>query len=380
MNGKSYCFFSAQFLPHLGGVEKYTYNLAKKLVEKGNSVTIVTSNVDKVNTFEVMDGIKVYRMPCFAMMAGRFPIPKINRMFCKIHKVISKKKYDKVIINTRFYLHSLYGMWFGWKNKIRSICIDHGTGHLSLGNKYLNYFANVYEHTITVIEKLFCEEFFGVSEECVKWLRHFHIIGRGVLYNAIDLKEIERMYVDSNYSYKNELKISDKALVITFTGRLIKEKGIYPLINAVVELNKKEKNIYLLIAGDGPERDNIKKRQTDNIILLGMITHKNIVDLLKETDIFCLPTAYPEGLPTSVLEAAACKNFIITTQRGGAKELIVDESYGIVLEDNNALTVKDAIAGVIDRPKYRREASERTYCFLGEKFTWDVVAEKVMNL
>lgn len=42
---KTYCIFAAQYFPHLGGVERYTYNLAKQLIQDGNKVIIVTSNV-----------------------------------------------------------------------------------------------------------------------------------------------------------------------------------------------------------------------------------------------------------------------------------------------------------------------------------------------
>lgn len=52
MQKKSYCFFSAQYLPHMGGVENYTYHLAKELVRRGNKVTIVTSNVENVDLYE----------------------------------------------------------------------------------------------------------------------------------------------------------------------------------------------------------------------------------------------------------------------------------------------------------------------------------------
>ena len=57
---KQYCIFAYQFLPHTGGVERYTYNLAKKLIERGNQVTVVTSNVGDYADFEKMDGIRVY--------------------------------------------------------------------------------------------------------------------------------------------------------------------------------------------------------------------------------------------------------------------------------------------------------------------------------
>ena len=49
---KHYCIFSAQYLPHMGGVERYTYNLAKKLCEYGNEVTIVTSNGCDLSSYE----------------------------------------------------------------------------------------------------------------------------------------------------------------------------------------------------------------------------------------------------------------------------------------------------------------------------------------
>ena len=39
---RRYCIFAAQYFPHLGGVERYTYNLAKKLIEAGDEVTVVT--------------------------------------------------------------------------------------------------------------------------------------------------------------------------------------------------------------------------------------------------------------------------------------------------------------------------------------------------
>ena len=46
---------AAQFLPHLGGVERYTYNLAQKLIEKGNEVTVVTSDVSSKTNYEAIE-------------------------------------------------------------------------------------------------------------------------------------------------------------------------------------------------------------------------------------------------------------------------------------------------------------------------------------
>ena len=62
---KTFCIFSANFLPHVGGVERYTYNLAKHLISMGHRVIVLTSNVYKLKAKEDVERIVVYRMPCF---------------------------------------------------------------------------------------------------------------------------------------------------------------------------------------------------------------------------------------------------------------------------------------------------------------------------
>ena len=42
--GKKYCIFAAQFLPHMGGIENYTYNISKELIRRGNQVVVITNN------------------------------------------------------------------------------------------------------------------------------------------------------------------------------------------------------------------------------------------------------------------------------------------------------------------------------------------------
>ena len=56
---KKYCIFAAQFLPHMGGVENYTYNISKELIKRGNKVTVVTNNTTGSVTREKMEGIEI---------------------------------------------------------------------------------------------------------------------------------------------------------------------------------------------------------------------------------------------------------------------------------------------------------------------------------
>ena len=373
------CIFAAQYFPHLGGVERYTYNLSKKLIELGNEVTVVTSNVQHLQEYEKMDGVPVYRMPCINLLYGRYPVLKFNNSFFKIHRILRKKEFDFVIVNTRFYIHSVYGQWFGRTQNAKVITIDHGTSHLSVNNKVLDYIGGIYEHAITKVGQMFCKEYYGVSKACTEWLKHFHIKAKGVLYNSVDLDTIQKILDEHDERYREKYAVNRDAVVITFTGRLLPEKGIPQLLEAMKRINRERENVYLFIAGDGDLEKLVNDNKTSNIIPLGRLSFEEVIKLLSETDIFCLPS-FSEGFSTSILEAIACKCFVVTTERGGARETFPSDDYGIVIKNNDVDILTNALLDAIDDEDRRKKAVDLASNRLKDNYTWDIVAAKVMKL
>ena len=260
--------------------------------------------------------------------------------------------------------------------------VDHGTGHLSVHNPVGDWMCRVVEHTLTVIDKHYCKDFYGVSGACTEWLEHFHIKAKGVLYNAVDLDEIESIKSRTTLrDFRYEFGIPENAIVVAFTGRLLKEKGILQLTDAVLRLRNEKIPVYLFIAGDGDEESNLRAKasKTEGIVLLGRLDFEDVIGLLMQADIFCLPSD-SEGFSTSVLEAAACRCYIITTEHGGAKEMITDSTYGKIIKTNDLETITDALREVIPQKEYREKAAEKTYRRLKDNYTWEIVAEKVHQL
>lgn len=383
---KKYCIFSAQYLPNIGGVERYTYYIAKKIVEAGDKATIVTSYMKGEPIHEIKDGIEIYRVPSFSFMNGRFPVIKPNSNLRKIMRSLELKEFDLVIVNTRFYLLSLYGMRFAKKNKIKCITIEHGTSHLTFNNKYLDKLEHIYEHIITLLDKFYCKNYYGVSQACCEWSGHFGIKSKGVLYNAVDIREIEALIEEPVTDYKSEYGICEDDVVVSYTGRLLREKGIPQLLEVVKNL-KYDKRIVLFLAGDGPLDDVVRLVveecndgvRKNKIIPLGRIDFPHVAALLKITDVFCLPSD-SEGFPTSVLEAAAAKCFVITTYNGGAKELIKGNEYGIIMPDNRIQTLENSMNMALKDEEYRRRAVEKTYEALTREFTFDATVEKIRRI
>ena len=72
--------FSGYYLPHLGGVERYTYNLAKKLKNMGYKIIIVTSRYDEnLKEIEDTEYAKIFRLPTYKIVSSRYPINKQNK-------------------------------------------------------------------------------------------------------------------------------------------------------------------------------------------------------------------------------------------------------------------------------------------------------------
>ena len=87
-----------------------------------------------------------------------------------------------------------------------------------------------------------------------------------------------------------------------------------------------------------------------NIHFEGKISYNEVMALCNQTDIFVHPSMYPEGLPTSILEAGLMKNAVIATDRGGTVEVINDPKYGIIMEENLE-SLKTNLQYLLDNPE-----------------------------
>ena len=359
---KHFCFFSALYVPHPGGVERYTYNLAKELIQRGHRVTVVTCNTEGTEAhFVSEEGISVYALPCFPLMGGRLPLPKVNGAFRKWMKALYACDFDAVVVNTRFYLHSLLGARFAKKRGLPAIVIEHGSAHLQMGAKPLNLLCGWYEHFVTAILKRYCQNYYGVSQAACDWLGHFGISSKGILYNAVPEAEIEAILQSDLPSFREKYHIPEDALVFSYIGRLVKEKGAHSAVNGFCEACKKtDKKMYLLLAGDGYLQQSLAQSAPENVIFLGKIPYTSAIRLHAESDFYCLPSD-SEGFCTSVLEAIVCDSVVVATNVPGVNPIIEDGVSGILLSENSAEAVETGIlraAALENRQEYAEKAKQ----------------------
>ena len=145
--------------------------------------------------------------------------------------------------------------------------------------------------------------------------------------------------------------------IILMASRLTKEKNIGLAIKAMAEIIKKHPKTGLVIAGDGPEKENLKFK-IKNLNLSGNVILEPWTDDLasyyKTADLFLLTSNY-EGYGMAVVEAMAAGCPVITTDVGLAGEILINKKDGLVVSvgDKNKLT--DAILALVENPGLRAE-------------------------
>jgi len=109
---------------------------------------------------------------------------------------------------------------------------------------------------------------------------------------------------------------------------------------------KKNHKVHLTLLGDGPEKENLRKlinslSLSDHVTLEGY--QKNPYTYFSNADLFVLSSRY-EGLPNAMLESLACGTPVVAFNcPGGIDEIIVNESHGALVPENDVQALSTAI-------------------------------------
>lgn len=365
---KTIAIFSGYALPHLGGVERYTENLKNELINNGCKVIIVSSNYDRTTEYKIKDNdTTYYKVPVYKIFSSRYPIVKHNKEYRKIIKDLETEKIDRIIVNTRFYLTSLMGAKFGKKHNIEVSLIEHGSSHLSVNNVVLDFFGKIYEHILTHFVKKYVDKYYGVSSDATNWQKHFGITSDGIWYNSV-------------YRFDKGMKIekSKKEIIFLYAGRVLKQKGVEDAIIAFNKLSKGYKNIKLWIAGDGDQLQYLVDKYGKNkkITFYGKLDFEKVKELYSKANVFLHPSKYPEGLPTSIIEAGLLECAIIASPRGGTRTFINNDN-GRIIENNEELY--KSMKELIDNPNMIIKMGKNMKQTVIDNFIWDKNCKKILK-
>jgi glycosyltransferase involved in cell wall biosynthesis len=180
--------------------------------------------------------------------------------------------------------------------------------------------------------------------------------------------------------------IRKKYLQILFPARILRDKGIVEFIEAAKIIRNAMKGKVLFVIAGNIDTENLASLSLEEIN--GLLEkeyiewigyQKNMVDVYKSSDIVVLPS-YREGLPKSLIEAAASGRPIITTNVVGCKECVIDGYNGFLVPPKSASELAKAISILIEDENLRSKFGKNSRKLAEKEFSIDSVIKSTFNL
>lgn len=178
---------------------------------------------------------------------------------------------------------------------------------------------------------------------------------------------------------------TDGPVRLLFVGRLNAFKNVEMLIEVASRLKSMGvDNFELQLAGEGEQRSNlerlvVEKGLTRQVRFLGWVDRMAIVEVYRQADLFVTATTW-EGMPNTVLEAMACGLPIVGTRASGLGELVREGVNGYLVDINDAATLSERLADLIDNSHERRRMGKESRKIAEQEFAWDYIAEQYVEI
>jgi glycosyltransferase involved in cell wall biosynthesis len=378
-----------QVIPHyvpafrFGGPLQVAHSLAKALVQRGHEVSVCTTNIaGNSKNLEVpldqpvdVDGVKVYYEPVGHFRAWGYSPSLVRRV-------------ELLAADANFVLVHNYFQYAGWSSAVCARTLGKPYiifPHASLKRQSIrssSYFAKCFYLWLLERKNYECAEYiaFNAEEELEDSVYSKNGI---VVPNGVD--PLDFIDLPSHGGFRSRHPQVGNKLIFLFLGRIdIKQKALDVLVKAFAIRVKAASEAVLVLAGPSIGRDQARLHNlvqhlglSERVFFTGLISGKDKYELLRDADVFILPSRY-EGSSIAVLEAMASGLPIVLSDRCGLHREIDSNGCGLVVrpEVQHVASAMVAMEDPAMRAKYGKQSRQLVLL----KYSWPQIAEGLEKL
>lgn len=294
-------------------------------------------------------GFVIHELPLSRSGVDVFSELKLIYIIYNLIRKVSPEILHMITIKPVLY-GGLISRFFSVKKRIASIS---GLGYVFISQniraRFLKFFIVKFyrmglskNNAFVIFQNNSDQELF-LKEKIISKKQAFLIRGSGV--NLLD------------YKYYPEPKGKP---VVMFLARLLKDKGLVEFLESARLLKSKDIDARFVLVGDIDlhNPNSITKEELSLYIKDGTVEawghSKHVQEIIPKSNIMVLPS-YREGLPKSLIEAAACGRAVITTDVPGCRDAIEKDVTGLLVEPKNVKSLADAIFLLLHNDELREQ-------------------------
>ena len=338
----------------IGGAEKLLVNIINQQIQQHEVHLLYLKPIDDL--IHLLDKqVQVQQIPLSVSV-----ISKLKSYFLKV---------QPDIIHTHLGHADILGMWVARKLKAKVFCTMH---NIYFKQNFVDILIfRVYKYLFKKLKANI--RVISISKSVEKHV--INVLGLPkkqsfILYNAIPPIQLNKP--------KQEEKTHTVNLL--FIGRLVKQKSIKTLLDAIKFL--KQKDVFLTIVGEGVLEKELKEYVVkneieNNVNFVGKQLNTN--SYYQNADIFILPSIW-EGFGIVILEAFSTKTAVIASNIEGPSELITHQKNGLLFPVKNAKELAKNIDLLIKDNKLRNSLAEEGFKNFNEKYHIDTYVQNLEKL
>ncbi len=354
------------FPPAVGGIQTYSYQVAKNLSALGEEVIVLAPHIKGDQGFDCRQSFKVIRIR-----------QKIYLYFIFLYALL-RFRTDKILITQRADYAAL-AFWANLVLRVPYFIVVHGGEILLAGRR-----KSIRKHfrraeKIIAVSNFTAQEIvkIGIPKEKVT-----------VIPDGVDPEKFKPGLNSATVETRHNL--SDKKVILT-VSHLVKRKGHANVIRALPSVLEKVPQAIYLIVGRGAEEDNLRKLAQasgilDSVVFAGYVPDEELPLYYNACHVFIMPSyeikeeGDVEGFGIVFLEANACGKPVIGGRSGGVVDAVIDGETGLLVDPLNTEEISTALVRLLTDESLAKRLGQRGRKRVENELNWQKVAEKIREI
>ncbi len=375
-----------EFPPRIiGGISPHVYYLSKSLARNGAKVYVVTCDFPGAPQHEVVDGVQVLRIDSYKNPSPDFAtwVYLMNVNMQKEAAALVNSLGGKIdVFHAHDWLVATAGI--GLKHVFRKplFATMHSTEIGRRNGIHFDYEKMIHETEAWLTYeawKVICCSDYMVSH--VRWAFGLPEDKLVMVPNGVNT-EVYAGHGEDLREFRSKFALPEEKIVL-FVGRLVYEKGVHVLVNAVPKVLEKA-NAKFIIVGNGYMKEQLSglvksMGLVHKVLFTGFVDDETLRKLQRCADVSVVPSLF-EPFGIVALEAMAARSPVVVSDTGGLSEIVEHDISGVKVYVNNPDSLAWGINRILIDDGFANWLRTNAFKRVQEKYNWDKIGQQTSNI
>lgn len=340
-----------------GGQEIRVLSEMAGMLKRGHEMLLLCPSAARIHAAAQARGVPVEALPI-----GKKRIPGV----LALRRRLKSLQPDLVVT------HSSTDSWLAalatcfWRDAPRIVRVRHISAPVRKNATTRWLYAEAADHIVTTGERL--------REELIRDLRlpadHVTSVPTGI--------DLARHAPQGRGAARRQLGLAEDGRIVGIVATLRSWKGHRYLLDAFAQLDDKQAR--LLIVGDGPGFDNLRRQAAelgvaDRVTMPG--NQSDVAPWLAALDVFVLPSYANEGVPQAIMQAQAGGLAVVSTPVGSIPEIVADGVTGLLVQPRDVDALKAALTRLLHDDDLRARLGAAALAQARERFSDSTMIDRM---